>query len=190
MTGGASGMRWVVPATGRHPGVQCALRKAQGLPDRVVRVRVSVDHRKRRRHRGGRRDVHAFAANMTSLCNRDAQRPCACEWKVRVCVESCTAPGRRSLRCAAGRQPNVRLLLGVRLGERVGERCEEIDRAESLSQVHRVRRPARLPEGEKMAPLCAEFGISRRTGYKTFDRYKDCGLYIVETGCPSKEGRP
>jgi hypothetical protein len=127
---------------------------------------------------------------MTSLCNRDAQRPCACEWKVRVCVESCTAPGRRSLRCAAGRQPNVRLLVGVRLGERVGERCEEIDRAESLSQVHRVRRPARLPEGEKMAPLCAEFGISRRTGYKTFDRYKDCGLYIVETGCPSKEGRP
>src|SRR4030095_8600226 len=30
-----------------------------------------------------------------------------------------------------------------------------------------------LPEGEKMAPLCAEFGISRRTGYKTFDRYKN-----------------
>ena len=27
-----------------------------------------------------------------------------------------------------------------------------------------------------MAPLCAEFGISRKTGYKIFDRYKDCGL--------------
>jgi putative transposase len=26
-----------------------------------------------------------------------------------------------------------------------------------------------------MAPLCAEFGISRKTGYKIFDRYKDCG---------------
>jgi len=25
-------------------------------------------------------------------------------------------------------------------------------------------------EGEKMAPLCAEFGISRKTGYKIFDR--------------------
>src|SRR5688500_14288539 len=30
--------------------------------------------------------------------------------------------------------------------------------------------------GEKMAPLCAEFGISRKTGYKIYDRYKDCGL--------------
>jgi len=27
-----------------------------------------------------------------------------------------------------------------------------------------------------MAPLCAEFGISRKTSYKIFDRYKDCGL--------------
>jgi putative transposase len=35
---------------------------------------------------------------------------------------------------------------------------------------------ARLLEGEKMAPLCAEFGISRKTGYKIFDRYKDCGV--------------
>src|SRR6266545_3920703 len=25
-------------------------------------------------------------------------------------------------------------------------------------------------------PLCAEFGISRKTGYKIFDRYKDCGV--------------
>jgi putative transposase len=33
-----------------------------------------------------------------------------------------------------------------------------------------------LLEGEKMAPLCVEFGISRKTGYKIFDRYKDCGL--------------
>ncbi len=27
-----------------------------------------------------------------------------------------------------------------------------------------------------MAPLCAEFGISRKTGYKIFDRYKECGV--------------
>jgi leucine-zipper of insertion element IS481 len=27
-------------------------------------------------------------------------------------------------------------------------------------------------EGEKLAP----FGISRKTGYKIFDRYKDCGV--------------
>ena len=30
----------------------------------------------------------------------------------------------------------------------------------------RLRFFARLLEGEKMAPLCAEFGISRKTGYK------------------------
>lgn len=39
----------------------------------------------------------------------------------------------------------------------------------------RLRFVARLLEGEKMAPLCAEFGISRKTGYKIFERYKDCG---------------
>jgi putative transposase len=40
----------------------------------------------------------------------------------------------------------------------------------------RLRFVARLLEGEKMAPLCAEFGISRKTGYKMFDRYKACGV--------------
>src|SRR5947209_11545247 len=30
----------------------------------------------------------------------------------------------------------------------------------------RLRFVARLLEGEKMAPLCVEFGISRKTGYK------------------------
>lgn len=40
----------------------------------------------------------------------------------------------------------------------------------------RLRFVARLREGEKMAPLCAEFGISRKTGYKIYDRYKACGL--------------
>ena len=40
----------------------------------------------------------------------------------------------------------------------------------------RLRFVARVLEGEKMAPLCAEFGISRKTGYKISDRYKDCGI--------------
>jgi putative transposase len=40
----------------------------------------------------------------------------------------------------------------------------------------RLRFVARLLEGEKMAPLCREFDISRKTGYKIFERYKDCGL--------------
>lgn len=40
----------------------------------------------------------------------------------------------------------------------------------------RLRFIARLLEGEKMAPLCREFGISRVTGYKIFNRYRECGL--------------
>ena len=35
---------------------------------------------------------------------------------------------------------------------------------------------ARLRDGEQMARLCAEFGISRKTGYKIRDRYERCGL--------------
>ena len=40
----------------------------------------------------------------------------------------------------------------------------------------RLRFVARLLEGEKMAGLCREFDISRKTGYKIFQRYKDLGL--------------
>ena len=40
----------------------------------------------------------------------------------------------------------------------------------------RLRFVARLLEGEKMAPLCREFGISRVTCYRIFERYKTCGL--------------
>ncbi len=40
----------------------------------------------------------------------------------------------------------------------------------------RLRFVARLLEGEKMTPLCAEFGISRKTGYSLFNRDKDCGV--------------
>lgn len=39
---------------------------------------------------------------------------------------------------------------------------------------------ARLLEGEKMSGLCREFGISRPTGYKIFNRYKDTGLAGLE----------
>lgn len=35
---------------------------------------------------------------------------------------------------------------------------------------------ARLIEGEAMTDLCLEFGISRKTGYKIFNRYKEEGL--------------
>lgn len=40
----------------------------------------------------------------------------------------------------------------------------------------RLRFVARLLDGEKMAVLCREFDISRKTGYKIFSRYKACGM--------------
>src|SRR5712664_4091868 len=40
----------------------------------------------------------------------------------------------------------------------------------------RVRFVGRLLDGEKMVALCREFAISRKTGYKIFDRYKEYGL--------------
>jgi putative transposase len=40
----------------------------------------------------------------------------------------------------------------------------------------RLRFVARLLEGEKMAPLCREFGISRVTGHKLYNRFRECGL--------------
>ena len=39
----------------------------------------------------------------------------------------------------------------------------------------RLRFVARLLECEKMAVLCREFDISRKTGYKIFQRYRDLG---------------
>jgi transposase-like protein len=40
----------------------------------------------------------------------------------------------------------------------------------------RLRFVARLLEGEAMSNVCREFGISRKTGYKIFCRYKEHGL--------------
>jgi transposase len=40
----------------------------------------------------------------------------------------------------------------------------------------RLRFVARLLDGEAMTVVCREFGISRKTGYKIFDRYKQQGL--------------
>jgi len=44
----------------------------------------------------------------------------------------------------------------------------------------RLRFVARRLEGEPMSDLCREFGISRKTGYKIFNRYKDEGLVALE----------
>ena len=50
----------------------------------------------------------------------------------------------------------------------------------------RLRFVARLLDGEKMTALCAEFGISRKTGYKIYERYKDSGC----SGLTDRSRRP
>src|SRR5918996_3427691 len=50
----------------------------------------------------------------------------------------------------------------------------------------RLRFVARLLDGETMTALCAEFGISRKTGYKIYDRYKEVGLH----GLTDRSRRP
>lgn len=40
----------------------------------------------------------------------------------------------------------------------------------------RIKFVARLLDGHSMAAVCQEFGISRKTGYKLFNRYKDSGV--------------
>lgn len=47
---------------------------------------------------------------------------------------------------------------------------------ESVIMDERMKFIGRLLQGEKMAELCREFGISRKTGYKFWHRYKDVGL--------------
>ena len=45
----------------------------------------------------------------------------------------------------------------------------------------RMQFVARRLAGEAMAELCREFGISRKTGYKIFDRYQECGIQGLRT---------
>jgi transposase InsO family protein len=46
---------------------------------------------------------------------------------------------------------------------------------ESSVMDERLRFVSRLVEGESMSDVCREFGISRTTGYKIFERYKEDG---------------
>ena len=48
-------------------------------------------------------------------------------------------------------------------------------RASSVEE-ERLQFVARLLDGEAMTDVCRDFGISRKTGYKIFDRYKEHGL--------------
>jgi transposase InsO family protein len=47
---------------------------------------------------------------------------------------------------------------------------------DSSVEEERLRFVARLLDGETMTDVCRDFGISRKTGYKIFDRYKEHGL--------------
>ena len=47
----------------------------------------------------------------------------------------------------------------------------------------RLKFVARLLDGEKMAVLCREFEISRKTGYKIWSRYQHCGLKGLTDRC-------
>jgi transposase InsO family protein len=47
---------------------------------------------------------------------------------------------------------------------------------ECSAMEERLRFVARVLDGEGMSAVCREFGISRKTGYKIFNRYKDDGL--------------
>ena len=47
---------------------------------------------------------------------------------------------------------------------------------ESSVMEERLRFVARLLDGEGMSEVCRSFGISRKTGYKIFKRYKEQGV--------------
>lgn len=57
---------------------------------------------------------------------------------------------------------------------------------ESHTMDERVRFISRLIDGERMMDLCLEFGISRKTGYKFWERYQRIGL----TGLVDESRRP
>ena len=47
----------------------------------------------------------------------------------------------------------------------------------------RLRFVAKLLDGESMSEVCREFGISRKTGYKIFNRYKESGFEALSDRC-------
>lgn len=46
----------------------------------------------------------------------------------------------------------------------------------SKTMDERIKFIGRVLDGEKISTLCDEFGISRKTGYKIYERYKDSGV--------------
>ena len=50
----------------------------------------------------------------------------------------------------------------------------------SCAMDEKLKFVARILDGESMTALCREFDISRKTGYKIFNRYKECGLEALQ----------
>src|SRR5687767_14255264 len=51
----------------------------------------------------------------------------------------------------------------------------------------RLRFVARLLEGETMVTLCEEFGISRKTGHKMYQRYRQIGVQGLTDGSQRRD---
>ncbi len=72
--------------------------------------------------------------------------------------------------------------LAMRRSRSIDARQSAADRRPSSSPEacsvveERLRFVARILEGETMSDVCRSFGISRKTGYKIFNRYKESGL--------------
>ncbi len=47
----------------------------------------------------------------------------------------------------------------------------------------RLKFVALILDGEPMSEVCRSFGISRKTGYKIFNRYKESGLEALTDRC-------
>jgi transposase len=54
----------------------------------------------------------------------------------------------------------------------------------------RLRFIARLLEGESMSELCRAAGVSRKTGYKIFNRYKQEGVSAIADRSRRPWGNP
>jgi len=54
----------------------------------------------------------------------------------------------------------------------------------------RMKFIGRLLSGEKMAPLCREFGISRVTGYKIWKRYQENGVVAIQNRSRAPHSHP
>lgn len=57
---------------------------------------------------------------------------------------------------------------------------------ESSVMEERLRFVARLLEGEPMSDVCRAFGISRKTGYKLFNRYRQEGPLALALSAASR----